>query len=55
MIYVEVMNLVPADPETVSAQVYGTVVTRIALGTDFESGKTYTVTVNELTKTFIAQ
>ena len=52
---VEMTNWHPADPDLACAQVYGTVETSIPLGTNFESGKTYTVMVNDVTKTFVAQ
>lgn len=54
-IRVEVINSEPADPGVACAEVYGMVETRIPLGIDFESGKTYTVVVNNVTETFIAQ
>jgi len=54
-IQVEMMNLKPSDPEVVCAQVYTTVETIIPLGSDFESGTTYTIAVNDVIETFIAQ
>ena len=54
-IQVAVTNLQPADKSTVCTMIYGTVEHTIALGSDFESGKTYTVEVNGLTTTFVAQ
>ena len=54
-IRIEMLNWKPADSEVVCAQVYGTVETRISLGSDFESGKTYTVVVNDVKETFVAQ
>ena len=36
-------------------QVYGTAENSIALGSDFEGGKKYTVIVNDVTETFVAQ
>ena len=54
-IQIEMTNWKPADPQIACAQVYGTVETRIALGSDFESGKMYTVVVNDVTETFLAQ
>ncbi len=53
-IRIQVTNLVPADPNTICTQVYGTVETNIALGSDFEPGVKYTVTVNDVTETFVA-
>ena len=54
-IRVEISNGEPADPKVVCAQVYSTVETRIPLGSKFQSGKTYTIEVNDVTETFIAQ
>lgn len=54
-IRVEISNRKPADPKVLCAQVYGTVETRITLGIDFESRKTYKVVVNDVTETFVAQ
>ncbi len=51
----DMVNWKPANPGVVCAQVYGSVETTIPLGSDFESGRTYTVEVNDLTKTFVAQ
>ena len=51
-IRVEVNNLVPTDPDIVCAQVYGTVETRVPLGSDFDIGLTYTVDVNDMRLTF---
>ena len=54
-IHIEVINNKPADSQVMCAMVYGTVETRISLGTDFESGTTYTVEVNDTSETFVAQ
>ena len=54
-IEVEVINWTPADPHVVCAQIYGAVETMVPLGSDFEPGKTYTVVVNDVTETFVAQ
>ena len=54
-IRVEMVNWKPADPEVACPAVYGTVETNIPLGSDFQSGTTYTVVVNDVTETFIAQ
>ena len=53
--HVEIMNREPTDPKVMCAQVYSTVSTFIALGSDFEAGETYTVAVNDVTETFVAQ
>ena len=55
VIRIEMINWRPADPEIACAEIYRTVETTIRLGTDFESGKTYTVVVNDVTETFVAQ
>jgi hypothetical protein len=52
---VQIVNSVPTDPGTVCTMVYGTVETRVVLGSKFESGKTYTLTVNDTIETFVAQ
>ena len=52
---VQIINSVPTDPDVVCTQVYGTVETRVVLGSKFESGTTYTVTVNDVVETFVAQ
>ena len=54
-ITITVTMQVPADDGLVRAQVYRTVDTTVGLGSDFESGETYKVVVNDVTKTFIAQ
>jgi hypothetical protein len=54
-IRVEVTNLEPAEPDVACAEIYRTVQTVISLGSEFESGKTYTVIVNNMTETFVAQ
>jgi len=54
-IHIEMLNWKPADPKVPCAEVYRIVQTTIHLGTDFESGKTYTVVVNAVRKTFVAQ
>lgn len=54
-IRVEVTNLEPGDGGTACAQVYRTVEHTIPLGSDFVSGRTYTVVVNDVTETFVAQ
>lgn len=54
-IRVKVINRMPADKSVACTMIYGTKEHNIALGSDFESGKTYTVIVNDVTKTFVAQ
>jgi len=54
-IRVEIINWKPADPQAMCDQVYGTVDTNIPLGIDFESDKAYSVVVNDVTETFVAQ
>lgn len=55
-IMVTVWNLEPAPGPTVfCTAIYGYVEHAIALGSDFERGTTYTVRVNDVTATFVAQ
>ena len=54
-IRVLVWNLVPTDPDVACAQVISTTEHNVALGTDFESGQSYDVEVNDVTRTFTAQ
>jgi hypothetical protein len=54
-INVEVHILMPADPNVVCTMIYGTDTHNISLGSDFTSGQTYTVRVNDRTETFTAQ
>ncbi|MBF8266268.1 MAG: hypothetical protein HW384_2132 [Dehalococcoidia bacterium] len=54
-IQIEVFNLIPDNRNMACAQVYGMVENTIELGTDFGAGKTYTVKVNNVIKTFIAR
>ena len=51
---ITVTNLKPEEP-MMCAEIYGTVESNIALGIDFDGGKTYTVYVNDVTETFVAQ
>ena len=55
-IRIVVLNLVP-DPGSKIActMIYGTVQHHVALGTDFEAGRIYTVVVNDVTETFQTQ
>ena len=54
-IRVEIVNWKPADPEIACPATYEIVDTRVPLGINFESGRTYTALVNDVTKTFVAQ
>ena len=54
-IMVGVTDLLPASKGVMYTAVYGTVETNIALSTDFEPGRTYTVHVNDFTKTFVGE
>lgn len=54
-IRVTVTNLQPADKNVICAQVYGAKETSIPLGAEFEPGRSYTVVVNGVTKTFTAR
>ena len=55
IILVEMQNWTPANPQKACAQVYTTVETVIPLGSEFESGQTYTVMAGDITETFVAQ
>lgn len=55
LIKVKVTNLEPADKDTICDEDYRTVDHNITLGSDFESGKTYTVLGNNVAETFVAQ
>ncbi len=55
-IAVQIWNLVPAPDSLIACTaIYGLVDTTISLGSDFVSGVTYTVTVNDFETTFDAQ
>ena len=54
-IQITVSILLPADPNTVCTMIYGIDTVNIDLGSDFTSGTTYTVQVNDQTTTFTAQ
>jgi hypothetical protein len=54
-IVVRVTNTLPADPNIACTAIYGTKETTLPLGTDFESGQTYTVRVNDSRVEFTAQ
>ena len=52
---IEVVNWKPSNPDVACAEIYRTVETTILLGSDFVPGSTYTVLVNDVTETFVAQ
>jgi hypothetical protein len=54
-ITVKVTNTVPADPMAVCTAIYGMHEGTVELGSDFTSGITYLVTVNDRTLTFVAE
>ena len=54
-IFVRVTNTMPSDPNVVCTMIYGYHETNLDLGTNFKSGVTYTVQVNDKSKTFTAQ
>ena len=55
-VHVQVWNLVPrATSGLLHAQVVSTTEHNVALGTEFIQGETYTVLVNGVTETFVAQ
>lgn len=54
-IAVKVTNTMPADKNTACTAIYGTKETNLDLGTNFKSGESYTVDVNDKSKSFVAQ
>jgi inhibitor of cysteine peptidase len=54
-VLVEMVNWKPADPQVACSELYRIVETRISLGSEFESGRTYTLLVNDVTESFVAQ
>lgn len=54
-ITVRVTNTVPDDPNVACTAIYGTKETTLPLGSDFTSGETYTVQVNDNSIDFTAQ
>ena len=54
-IRIEMINWKPADESTPCTEEYRTLEHRIGLGSDFESGRTFTVDVNGVTTPFVAQ
>lgn len=54
-IAVKVTNTMPADPHAACTAIYGYKETNLDLGTNFTSGQTYTVDVNDKSKSFTAQ
>ena len=52
---VTISNEVPGSMDLTCAMVYGFVETIIPLGSDFESGRTYTLVVNDVTQSLVAQ
>ena len=54
-IVIRVTNRVPDSDEVACTMVYGTHTSTVELGSDFVSGREYTVVVNGVRKTFTAQ
>lgn len=54
-ITVRVTNIMPDDPNVACTAIYGTKVTTVPLGSEFTSGETYTVQVNDKSIDFTAQ
>lgn len=52
-ITIVVTNRLPVDKDVFCAQIYGRVEHDIALGSNFGSGQTYTLRVNDVTRTFV--
>jgi len=55
VITIRVTNTTNADPDVACTAIYGTHESFVGLGSDFVSGRTYTVNVNGRSTTFIAQ
>lgn len=56
LITITVWNTMPAPgAEIACTMIYGMKDTSVYLGSDFETGKTYTVMINDETRTFVAQ
>ena len=55
LVQIQVLNQQPADLEVSCAQVYSSMSLVVRLGSDFEAGETYTVEVNDVIETFVAQ
>jgi hypothetical protein len=55
VITVTVLNTIPADGNVACTAIYGMYEFNMGLGSDFESGQTYTVVVNDKEITFTAQ
>ena len=55
-IRIDVFNTIPSDrADLACTQIYGVMTSNVALGIDFESGTEYTLLVNDVTETFVAQ
>ncbi len=54
-IEIRVTNVRPSDPNVACAEIYRTIESRVDLGTEFTSGETYVVDVNETRTSFVAQ
>lgn len=54
-ISIEMVNWKPADPNTACAEIYSTAEHNIPLGSEFDSGRTYTLDVNDKTVNLTAQ
>ena len=54
-ITIAVTNRLPADKDVICSQIYRTVEHNIALGSNFVRGATYTLRVNDVMRTFVAQ
>ena len=54
-IKITVWNTIPVGDDIACTEIYGTHEGSVSLGTDFDSGVEYTLTVGDQTETFIAQ
>lgn len=54
-VQIELINWKPSRSDVACAEIYRTVMTTITLGIDFDPGRTYTIEVNGVIETFVAQ
>jgi hypothetical protein len=55
VLFIDVFNTRPASDDMACTMIYGVQETAVALGSELESGKTYTLDVNGTRETFVAQ
>ena len=54
-VQIELINWKPSRSDVACAEIYRTAMTTITLGIDFDPGRTYTIEVNGVIETFVAQ